>query len=128
VDNNESQIPFVARHRTALPPNAAPGPKQKYDGARQLWMDVASGKPLVTHHIAHRRGAAVAASEFGETILTRTSEGADQVEGRGDGVDSQIASSHRRGFPSAGALAVSEFGETLQTESGEGQDQSERLL
>jgi hypothetical protein len=128
VDNYESRVPFVARYRTRLPPSAAPSPQQKYDGARQLWLDVASGEPLVTHRIAQRSGAAVAASEFGETLLTKTSEGADQAEGRVEAAASQMASWHCTGPSVAGALAASEFGETLQTESGEGQDQSERLV
>ena len=92
-----------------------------------MWLDVASGEPLVTRRIAQREGAAVAASEFGETIVTRTSEGADQSEGRIENVENGTPSSHAVcGAWDAGPSA-SEFGETLQTESGEGHDQSERL-
>jgi hypothetical protein len=125
--NNESSLPFVALHWTPLPPSAVPGPQQRYDGGRQLWVDVASGEPLVSRRIAQRESTAIAASEFGETILTRTSEGADQSEGRVENVDGGTPSSLAVRGPWPAGLAASEFGETLQTESGEGHDQSERL-
>jgi hypothetical protein len=70
-----------------------------YDEHRQLWIDKISGMPLVSCLRTY------AQSQFGETTLTETREGADQTE--------------------AAALQGSEFGETIQTRTREGMDQTE---
>ena len=90
-----------------------------YHPLRQLWVSTESGEPLVVGHIRGRR-APIASSEFGETSLTRTIEGADQSEGRIGQVSCSDTSL------TAGKLLASQFGETLVTETGEGVDQSER--
>lgn len=114
----EAHIPFVARFRKLLRAPAPVGPEHLYDSARQLWLCARTGYPLVLRHARH--GVAVlAATEFGETSLTRTIEGTDQSEGHAD-----------RGFASAASLgrsrlSASQFGETSFTETVEGTDHAE---
>lgn len=110
------QVPFVARQRTPLPASDPAGPSHHYHPLRQLWVNADSGEPLVVGHVRSRR-APLASSEFGETSLTRTHEGADQSEGR---IGQDILTVGR------GRLVASQFGETLVTETSEGVDQSER--
>jgi hypothetical protein len=84
----------------------------------QIWVCARTGEPLVLLR-TQQDGRTLAASEFGETTLTKTVEGADQSEGR---VDASFASSGYRG------VSASQFGETTLTESGEGADQAERTV
>ena len=108
-------VPFVLRQRTPLPSASAPGLNDAYDTNLQLWLSSESGRPLVLDEITRRALAAEAqsantahaeltASNFGETILTKTSEGTDQSEG---------------------TRHASSFGETIHTATSEGVDQSE---
>jgi hypothetical protein len=76
-------VPFAARHRTPLPPTETPARAHRYDPIQQVWVCATSGEALVVHYMKHRSHP-LDASEFGETILTRTSEGADQSEGRAE--------------------------------------------
>jgi hypothetical protein len=116
----ETGIPFVARHRTPLRSDPKAGPEHYYDPLEQLWVSADSGEPLVMRHIGTARSA-LGGSQFGETMMTKTSEGVDQSEGR---VDEDSDSSGARA--AAPVLSASQFGETTLTESGEGTDQSER--
>jgi hypothetical protein len=115
------QVPFVARQRTPLPASDSAGPTHHYHPLHQLWVSAESGEPLVVGHVRSRR-APLASSEFGETSLTRTTEGADQSEGR----IGQVSSSDTSLTAGRGKLLASQFGETLVTETSEGVDQSER--
>jgi hypothetical protein len=116
--NNEAPVPFVARSRKLLSTPAPAGPEHRYDSNMQIWVCARTGEPLVLLR-TQQDGRTLAASEFGETTLTKTVEGADQSEGR---VDASFASSGYRG------VSASQFGETTLTESGEGADQAERTV
>ena len=115
----EPEIPFVARRRTPLRSDPKAGPEHHYDPLQQLWVSADSGEPLVVRHIRAARSA-LGGSQFGETVVTRSSEGVDQSEGR---IDEDSDTSGARA--AATVLSASEFGETMVTESGEGTDQSE---
>ena len=91
--------PYILLGRKKLLPESAPPPGQVYDEDRQLWIDKNSGTPLVSHMRAQAQP-----TQFGETTLTESREGADRPEG---------------------VLHASEFGETIQTKSREGVDQAE---
>ena len=91
--------PYILLGRKKLPPESAPSPEQVYDELQQLWIDKNSGMPLVSCMRTHAQP-----TQFGETTLTETREGADQTEG---------------------AVQASEFGETIQTRTREGVDQTE---
>lgn len=117
--------PFILKGRRKLPPESDPSNEQVYDDYRQLWIDKKSGTPVVscvrtqaqpsqfgeTTITETREGADQAevatlqASKFGETTITKTMEGADQFE--------------------VTALAASRFGETTVTATVEGADQAE---
>jgi len=115
------QVPFVARQRTPLPATDSAGTTHHYHPLHQLWVSAKSGEPLVVGHVRSRH-APLARSEFGETSLTRTSEGADQSEahnGQASCADTSLTDTR-------GKLLASQFGETLVTETSEGVDQSER--
>lgn len=120
----ESGVPFVARHRTAIPGRESASSADRYDTFQQLWVNADSGEPLV-NQCNERRNAGVTATQFGETMMTKTMEGVDQAEGQANG------NSHRAPADLIHAgerrlLTASPFGETMMTESGEGADQSER--
>lgn len=115
------QVPFVARRKKLLPASESADSTNYYDPVRQIWVSAESGEALVVRSI-RMRSSPVASSDFGETSLTRTSEGADQNEGRVE----QESSVDRLSSASRGRLLASQFGETLVTETGEGVDQSER--
>jgi hypothetical protein len=91
--------PYILLGRKKLQPESEPSPEHVYDEDRQLWIDKNSGAPLVSCMRAQ-------ASQFGETTMTETREGADRTEG---------------------AVHASEFGETLQTRTLNGMDQTDIL-
>lgn len=92
--------PFVLKGRTLVSPESAPSDCEIYCRHRQLWIDQGSGEPLI-RRIQDR----VQPSQFGETTITETREGADQSE--------------------VTRLTASQFGETTITKTQEGADQSE---
>jgi hypothetical protein len=92
--------PFILRGRKQLPPETAPAAQHVYDADLQVWMDTKENLPLVE---CLRRTAQP--TQFGETTLTDTREGADRTE---------VAS-----------IEASDFGETIQTRTREGVDQTE---
>jgi hypothetical protein len=114
-------ISFVARRRTPVQPCESAGPEHRYDPIQQLWVNAESGEVLVMQHVNGIRSH-LAASDFGETTLTRTIEGADQSEGRVS--DELTAPDTSFG---ARTISASPFGETSLTETSEGIDQSERI-
>lgn len=91
--------PFILWARLPIPVEPAPMHEHQYDLQRQLWINTATGVPVVGESSVNR------ASQFGETSITETREGADQ---------SEVSS------PSA-----SQFGETTLTRTHEGYDQRE---
>ena len=95
--------PFVLLGRKQLPPEATPSPEEIYDDNRQLWVDRASGIPLVL-----RMKGNAQSSQYGETTITETREGVDQSEGT--------------------ALIASQYGETTHTATREGIDQTESTV
>lgn len=111
-----SQVPFVAWESTKLRADQEPAPDHQYDPKRQLWIERESGRPLVSQR-RDRPAATFQASEFGETLLTKTSEGVDQTESR-----PAIHLDDRQT-----ELSASEFGETVLTRTHEGVDQSETI-
>lgn len=92
--------PFILKGRRKLPPESAPSNEQVYDEYRQLWIDKKSGTPVVSCVRTQAQP-----SQFGETTITETREGADQVE--------------------VATLQASKFGETTITKTMEGADQFE---
>jgi hypothetical protein len=72
--------PYILRGRKKLPPESAPSPEHVYDNERQLWINKKSGEPLVTSMRSQ-----VKTTQFGETTITETREGADL-----DGSDSWL--------------------------------------
>src|SRR5580698_1878292 len=106
-------MPFVLMGRTKLPPESAPSGEEVYDEQRQLWINKKSGIPLVSWmqaqaqpETAEKPGRGnLRASEYGETTVTKTREGADQTE--------------------SSTLQATQFGETTVTATREGADQTE---
>ncbi|WP_143525952.1 hypothetical protein [Rhodanobacter sp. C05] len=116
--------PFVLKQRETLQHESEPSTNEYYDPERQLWIDAASGAPL----IQSLRGRSNA-SEFGETLSTESREGADQSE-----ISSLVGSQFgettmtktQEGHDQTGESAlVSNFGETVVTATSEGADASE---
>lgn len=116
--------PFILKGATKIPDEDAPTEGHSYDSDLQLWVDTRTGVPLVSAAVATkdcelRKAHAeeylvntdsaparpMKASPFGETLLTRTTEGIDQSE--------------------ATAFSASPFGETLHTATAESADNPE---
>jgi hypothetical protein len=117
--------PFVLLGRKKLPPEGAPSPDHTYDASKQLWIDSVSGMPLVL-----RMQDQAQRSQYGETTITETREGADQSEGTGflatQFGETTITATREGADQSEGAaFQVSQFGETTVTKTREGADQTE---
>jgi hypothetical protein len=92
-----TMTPFVLRDCKRLPAEPEPCSDQVFDRSLQVWISKQSGLPIIL-------GMQREQSEFGETLITATVEGADQSE--------------------ISTLVASQFGETTVTRSdGEGIDQ-----
>ena len=115
------QIPFVLRRRTLLPPVAKPKPDQSYDAERQIWVLSDSGEPLVVQY--ERRQ--IQCSDFGETSLTKTSEGHDQREVLSRSEFGETVATRTAEGTDQSEILASEFGETVMTETSEGHDRTE---
>ena len=119
--------PYILLGRRRLQPESKPSPQHVYDSRRQLWVDMEADAPVVccmqtraqptqfgettlteTREGADRTEQVVHVSEFGETVQTRTAEGVDQTE--------------------ASTLLASTFGETTVTKTGESADTTEATL
>lgn len=94
--------PFILHTRVPLPLEPSPSGEHHYDYARQIWVNVTTGMPVVTENDTQQ------ASKFGETSITETREGADQSE--------------------ISTINASRFGETSCTKTAEGHDQGESVL
>lgn len=110
--------PYILLNRKKLPLESIPSPEYVYDQHQQLWIVKNSGVPLVCCMRTH-------ASQFGETSITETREGADQtdtavyVPGLGE---ADQASAHE-GMDQGDLIQASRFGETSMTRAPEGSDQ-----
>ncbi|CUS47670.1 MAG: hypothetical protein HLUCCO02_09005 [Idiomarinaceae bacterium HL-53] len=97
-------LPYLISKATPLKQVAKFPTSARYDSQKQLWIDLKSGRALVDV-VLENRTKQISASDFGETVCTKSGEGTDQSE----------------------VIQASDFGETLITETGEGTDQSEIL-
>lgn len=117
--------PYILLARKKLRLERTPAPEHVYDEYRQLWIDKNAGMPLVSCMRTH------AQSQFGETTLTETREGADQTEGAalhasqfGETIKTMTRESVDQ--PEGSTLRASQLGETTLTRTQEGADQTER--
>lgn len=95
--------PIVLQGKLAIPAAHRPSAGQVYDASRQLWINRATGIPVVIEAASARHES----SRYGETTLTESREGADQSE--------------------VAAIDLSRFGETTLTRSQEGADAAEGM-
>ena len=100
--------PYILLGRKKLPSESIPSPEHVYDERRQLWIDMNTGVPLVSCMRTQ-------ASQFGETSMTETREGADQTEGA-------VHAPEIEGMVESDVLQASRFGETTMTKAPEGTD------
>ena len=119
--------PFVLLGRKKLPPEGSLSPDHAYDVSKQLWIDSVSGVPLVLRMQGHAQR-----SQYGETTITETREGADQSEGTALLAtrfgETTITATREGADQSEGAVfQMSQFGETTLTKTREGADQSEGM-
>ncbi len=118
---------FVLVGRTKLTPEPAPSVAEFYDPVRQLWIHRESGEPLVNHFQKD-----LTASQYGETSLTDTREGADQTESalQASSYGETTITKTREGADQteASSWQASQYGETMKTSTQEGIDQPERSL
>lgn len=119
--------PFILEGRKKLPPDPAPSSEEEYDQVRQLWVDRKTQEPLVSrmHH-------EVLASQYGETSLTDTREGADQSESTlqmsSYGETTMTKTREGSDMTEASAWNASSYGETIKTATREGADQPDRAI
>jgi len=119
--------PFILEGRKKLPPEPAASSEEEYDQLRQLWVDRKSGEPLVS-----RIRRAMKASQYGETSLTETREGADQADSafQASSYGETIMTKTREGadMTEPSAWDASSYGETSHTATREGADQPDRSI
>jgi hypothetical protein len=119
--------PFILEGRKKLPPEPAPSTEEEYDQVRQLWIDRKSGEPLVC-----RIRRAMQSSQYGETSVTETREGADQAdsvfEATPYGETSMTKTREGADRTESSAWDASAFGKTIHTATCEGADQPEGSL
>jgi hypothetical protein len=141
-------VPFILVGRSKLPPEPAPSALEQYDPIRQLWIETDTGEPLVnrlrsqarasqygettiteTREGADQAETTLQASPYGETIMTKTHEGVDQTEAsswRASSYGETIQTATREGIDQPeGSLDASTYGETIETRTAEGMDQTE---
>ena len=115
--------PCILLGRKRLPPERAPSPEHGYDNERQLWIDKRSGEPLVTSMRSQ-----VKTTQFGETTITETREGADRSESAAQSSEfGEIQTRTHEGVDQTEGklLRASQVGETTLTKTREGADQTE---
>ncbi len=116
---------FILMNREVLKPEAKPGKQMRYDDNMQLWVNQQTGEPIVLEFF---EGSNRLCSEFGETDMTKTQEGADQSEAlQLSEFGETTITRTQEGADQSEMLGFSEFGETVITETREGADQSEML-
>lgn len=118
-------IVLMGRERVAS--DSSQNDNAAYDAELQLWVNRQTRVPIVLADIG-RRPTERCASQFGETTLKKTQEGADQSDML---TSSQFGETSltktQEGADQSEALCASEFGETTLTRTQEGADQSEVL-
>lgn len=119
--------PFILNGRKKLPPEPAVSSEEEYDQQRQLWIDRKSQEPLVC-----RIHSEIEASQYGETSLTDTREGADQSESAFQmssyGETTMTKTREGADMTEASAWDASSYGETIKTATREGADQPDRAI
>lgn len=117
-------MPFILLGRKKIPPESPPSDEHIYDGDRQLWIEKNTGLPLVSC-----MGRQAQPTQFGETTLTETREGADRAEGiafHATQYGETSVTPTREGLDQTDrAIQASQVGETTLTKTREGADQSE---
>jgi hypothetical protein len=106
ISNSASTRPFVLRRPTPIPGDTLPSSNEFYDPHLQIWISRKHSRPLVS---IKSENSSSEPTEFGETVITETREGIDQME-RIVGADD---------------IRASDFGETVLTKTREVIDQSE---
>lgn len=118
---------FVLAGRKKLPPEPVPSLAERYDPSLQLWVDCASGQPLV-----ECLSLGSAGSKYGETSMTDTREGADQSEGTLQattyGETTRTKTREGADQSEASGLQASQYGESIHTATREGADQPDRAV
>lgn len=111
--------PYILDGRKRLPPESEPGADQFYDAERQLWVDRSTDSPLVELMASPHQ------SQFGETTITETREGADQREIVGMATSQFGETTMSKSVEGADheITGLSQFGETTMTRTVEGADQ-----
>ncbi|WP_313242381.1 hypothetical protein [Stenotrophomonas sp.] len=123
MDESHRQ-PFVLKSRKPIPGHV-PDPSRVFDPKRQLWILRDSGLPVVSEHA---RPNSRQRSDWGETVMTKTSEGIDQSEGtRASDWGETVMTETSEGVDQSESVRASDFGETVVTATSEGHDQSERI-
>jgi hypothetical protein len=119
--------PFILEGGKKLPPEPAASSEEEYDQYRQLWIDRNSQEPLVSR--LHRE---IEASQYGETSLTETREGADQADSafQASSYGETTVTKTREGadMTEASAWDTSSYGETIKTATREGADQPDSAM
>lgn len=119
--------PFILEGRKKLPPEPAASSEEEYDQYRQLWIDRQTQEPLVSR--LHRE---IEASQYGETSLTETREGADQADSalQASSYGETTVTKTREGadMTETSAWDASSYGETIKTATREGADQPDRAM
>lgn len=116
--------PFVLKSRKPIPGRVR-DPSRVFDPKRQLWILRDSGLPVVAER-ARPHGSRQ--SDWGETVMTKTSEGIDQSEGtHASDWGETIMTETSEGVDQSESVRASDFGETVVTATSEGHDQSERI-
>jgi hypothetical protein len=121
--------PFVLRNKQLLPAETGPKPWEVYDAELQLWVDARSGEALVGRG-GFQDAEELRASEFGETTLTKTAEGADReisASAFGETSISKTLEGTDQTESVSGVPRASTFGETTLTRTREGTDETEGL-
>jgi len=117
---------FVLRTREPLNAQTERHEMTQYDDELQIWMNRETGRPVVLQSFESSQEKRC--SDFGETIMTRTIEGADQPEAmRASEFGETLITETREGADQAEVIGFSEFGETRMTATREGVDQAEAL-
>ena len=115
---------FILMKREALNQETGPQSGIRYDEMLQIWVNEETGKSIVLQSL--EESIKLDSSDFGETIITRTQEGADQSEVLGSSEFGEtLMTETREGVDQAEIIGFTEFGETRMTATREGIDQAE---
>ena len=116
---------FILMNRQVLAANKQPDKNIYYNNELQLWVNQENGEPIVLQNIKSNADEKLC-SDFGETIFTKTQEGADQSEVVGFSEFGETAITEtREGADQSEIIGFSDFGETRFTATREGSDQTE---